>query len=54
MIRKYRARGIFDVISINVDKAFEPIESKIKDELYNVKLTTCDADCHVGFVERMI
>ena len=54
MICEYRSRRIFDVGSIGIDKAFEAIESEIKDEPYNVTLTTCDADCHVEFVERMI
>ena len=53
MIHKYRAQGIFDVISIGAHKACGPIESKLKDEPYNVKFTTCDADWHVKFVERM-
>ena len=54
MLRKYRARGIFDVVSIGADKAFDAIESKLKDEPYNVTLTPCDTNCHVEFVERMI
>ena len=54
MICKYQAQGIFDVISIGADKAFDPIESELKDEPYNVALIACDADCHVEFVERMV
>ena len=54
MIREYCSQGIFDVVSIGVDKAFDAIESEIKDEPYNVTLTTCDADRHVEYVERMI
>ena len=54
MIREYRARGVFDVVSIGADKAFDAVEYEIKDEPYNVTLTTCDADRHVEFVERMI
>ena len=49
-----RARGVFKVITISADGAFDPIKSELKDEPYNVKLSTCDADCHVEFVERMI
>ena len=41
-------------MSISADKAFDAIESKIKDEPYNVALTTCDTNCHVEYVERMI
>ena len=54
MIRVYRARGVFEVISIGADKAFDAVESEIKDEPYNVTLTTCDADRHVEFVKRML
>ena len=32
MIREYCSQGIFDVISIGADKAFNAIESEIKDE----------------------
>ena len=54
MIREYRARGIFEVVSIGADKAFDAIESELKDEPYKVTLTPCDANRHVEFVERMI
>ena len=54
MICKYQTRGIFDVISIGADKTFDTIESEIKDEPYNVTLTTCDDNQHVEYVERMI
>ena len=54
MIHEYQAQGIFDVISIGADKAFDPVESKLKDEPYNITLTTCDANCHAECVERMI
>ena len=54
MIHKYCSQGIFDVVSIGTDKAFDTIESEIKDEPYNVTLTTCDADHQVEYVERMI
>ena len=54
MLREYRARGIFDVVSIGADKAFDAIEAELKNEPYNVTLTTCVADRHVEFVERMI
>ena len=54
MICVYCARGIFEVVSIGTDKAFDAVESEIKDKPYNVTLTTCDADRHGEFVERMI
>ena len=54
MIRDYRSRGISDVVSIGPDKAFDAIESEIKNEPYDVTLTTCDADRHVEYIERMI
>ena len=54
MIREYHSRGIFNIISIGADKAFDAIVSEIKDEPYNVTLTTCDANYHVEDVERMI
>ena len=54
MIREYCSQGIFDVISIGAEKAFDAIESEIKDEPYNVTLTTCDTNRHVEYVERMI
>ena len=54
IIYEYQVRGIFDVVSIGATKAFDLIESELKDEPYNVTLTTCDADCHVECVERII
>ena len=53
IIREYRSRGIYDVISIGADRAFDAVEFGIKDEPYNVTLTTCDVDRHVEYVERM-
>ena len=54
MICKYRAQGIFDVVSIGADKVFDPIGSKLKDEPYKVKLTMGDANCHKEVTEKMI
>ena len=54
MIREYCSRGIFDIVSIGTDKAFDAVESEIKYEPYNITLTTCDANRHVEYVERMI
>ena len=54
MIREYRSRGVFEVITIGGDNAFEPIKSELEDEPYNVTLDTCDANRHVEVVERMI
>ena len=54
MIRVYCARGVFEVVSIGVDKAFDAVKSKIKNAPYNVSLTTCDADRHVELAKRTI
>ena len=54
MIRVYRARGVFEVVSIGANKAFDAVESKIKDEPYNVSLTTCDADRYGEVAKRTI
>ena len=54
MIREYRSRGVFEVITIGGDNAFDPIKSELEDEPYNVTLDTCDANRHVEVVERMI
>ena len=53
MIHKYRAQGVFNIVSIRADKVFDSIKSKHKDELYNVTLTTCDTNHHVEIIERM-
>ena len=50
MICEYRARGIFDVISIIVDTEFDRTEPKLKDEQYKTILTRFDANCHVEVV----
>ena len=47
MIRKYRAKGVFDVISIGADKAFYPVKSELEDKPYTVTQTTCDTNRHV-------
>ena len=54
MIREYRARGMFEVVSIGANNAFVAIKSELKDEPYNVTLTPCDVNRHVEFLERMI
>ena len=54
MLQVYRARGAFEVVSIGADKEFDVVESKIKDEPYNVTLTICDADRHVEVAEKTI
>ena len=54
MLREYRLRRVFEVISIGGDNAFDAIKSELKDEPYNVTLDTCDANRHVEVVERMI
>ena len=47
MICEYRARGIFEVVSIGADKAFDDIESELKDEPYKVTLTPCLSLIHI-------
>ena len=32
MIHEYRGQGVFNVISIGLDKAFAPINSKLENE----------------------
>ena len=54
MIREYRSRSVFNIVTIGVDKAFNAIKSELEDAPYNVSLTTCDADRHVEVVKRMI
>ena len=54
MIREYRSRSVFNVVTIGADKAFDAVKSELEDAPYNVSLTTCDADRHVEVVERMI
>ena len=44
MIREYRAQGVFNVVSINVDKVFDPIKSEIKGDPYKGKMTMCDVN----------
>ena len=54
MIREYRAKRVFNVISINADKAIDLIKSKLEDKLCRIALTTCDANQQLDVVERMI
>ena len=54
MIHEFRARMFFNVISIGTDKAFESIKSELEDKLYQIALTTCDANRYVKVIERMI
>ena len=54
MIREYRARGVFEVISISADKEFDSIKSILEDKPYQIALTTCNADQHVETIEGMI
>ena len=44
MIRMYQSRGVFEVINIGTDKAFDSIKSILKDKPYQVALTTCNGD----------
>ena len=54
VIREYQSQGIFDVISIGADKAFDSIKSILEDKLYQVALTTCDDNQYVEIIERTI
>ena len=46
--------NVFNVVSIGAEKAFDPIKAKLEDEMYKVKLTTCDANRHIEIIERII
>ena len=54
MITEYRARGVFGVISIGANKAFNSVKSILKDKLYQIALTMCNAIWHIEVIERMI
>ena len=54
VIREYRSRSVFNVVTIGANKAFNAVKSELEVAPYNVSLTTCDADRHVEVVERMI
>jgi hypothetical protein len=55
MIQTYRSRNVFNVVTIEADGAFQLIKHELQAEPYNnISLTTCDADRHVGTVERQI
>jgi hypothetical protein len=46
MIQSYRSKGIFTVVTIEADGAFDCIKHDLQDKPYQVVLTTCDADRH--------
>jgi hypothetical protein len=54
MTQTYKCRSVFDVVSIEADGAFESIKHELQAKLYNITLTTCDADRHVETIERQI
>jgi hypothetical protein len=54
MIQTYKSRGVFAVVTIEADGAFESIKHEVQDEPYHITLSTCDADRHVETVERQI
>jgi hypothetical protein len=54
MIQAYRSRGVFTVVTIEADGAFDCIKHDLQDKPYQIALTTCDADRHVETVERQI
>lgn len=39
MIRDYRARGVFNFVSVGADKTFESINSELKDKPYQITPT---------------
>jgi hypothetical protein len=47
-------RNPVNVVSIEADGAFESIKNELQTKLYNITLSTCDADRHVKTVERQI
>lgn len=53
MIAVYTRRG-FRVKTIQADGNFECIKAKLEEEPNNIKVTICDADKHVQFMERQI
>jgi hypothetical protein len=54
MIQTYKSRGVFAIVTIEADGAFESIKHELQDEPYHITLSTCDADRHVKTVERQI
>jgi hypothetical protein len=54
IMQAYRSKGIFTVVTIEADGAFDCIKHDLQDKPYQVVLTTCDADRHVETVERQI
>jgi hypothetical protein len=54
MMKTYRCRNIFKVVSIEADRAFESIRHVLQDEPYQIALTICDADRHAEKGERQI
>jgi hypothetical protein len=54
MMKKYRSRNVFKVITIEADGAFDSIRHELQAEPYHVALSICDADRHVPTVERQI
>jgi hypothetical protein len=54
MMKTYRSRNIFRVVTIEADGAFDSIRHELQDEPYQVALSICDADRHVEIVERQI
>jgi hypothetical protein len=54
MIQAYRCKGIFSVVTMEADGAFDCVKHDLQDKPYQISLTTCDADRHVETVERQI
>jgi hypothetical protein len=54
MIQTYKSRGIFTVVTIEADGAFESIKHELQDDPYRITLSMCDADRHVKTVKKQI
>jgi hypothetical protein len=54
MVQSYKSKGVFDVVTIEADGAFESIKHVLQDKPYQIMLSTCDADRHFETVERQI
>jgi hypothetical protein len=52
MMKTYRGRNVFKVVTIEAVGAFESIRHELQSEPYQIALSICDADRHVETVER--
>jgi hypothetical protein len=54
MMKTYRGRNVFKVVTIEADGSFESIRHELQSEPYQVALSICDADRHVETIKRQI